>query len=120
MGLFTSNSTSNYPWENLDSSEKLNVLHEASNEKAIIIFKHSTRCSISAMALNNFQSNAKLPENGRCVLLDLLSYRSISNELAEKYGVQHESPQVLVIDKGECVYHASHHQIDIDRVNQFI
>jgi bacillithiol system protein YtxJ len=75
----------------------------------VLIFKHSTRCSISSTALNRLERAWRPEDAGHAVwYLDLLRYRPISNAIAERYGIQHESPQVLVIRAGRCVYDASH------------
>lgn len=113
MGWFGSRTSTAFPWTKLTSSEQLNTLLEQSAELPVVLFKHSTRCSISAMALNRFESNWDLPEEQcTCVFLDLLNYRSISAEIAEKTGVMHESPQAIVIKNNRVIYHASHNGID--------
>lgn len=77
----------------------------------VVLFKHSTRCSVSNMAWKMFQqewNNADTP----VYCLDLLNYRSLSNAIASQFQIEHESPQVLVIKNGACVYHATHQAID--------
>ena len=76
----------------------------------MLVFKHSTRCNISAAALNRLERSEADDSAGHPVpyLLDLLSYRNLSALLADEYGVAHESPQVLLIYKGRAVYNASH------------
>ncbi len=78
-----------------------------------VIFKHSTRCSISVLAKNRlekFAGSDKLTFH----YLDLLNHRSLSNEIAERFGVEHASPQILLIRKGECIYDESHHAITVE------
>lgn len=75
-----------------------------------LIFKHSTRCSISSMAFNRFEREFNL-EQVPVFYLDLLVYRSISNQLAESFNVLHQSPQVLLIKAKVCLYNASHNAI---------
>lgn len=87
--------------------------------KAVAVFKHSTRCSISAMAWERIQrqwheSAAEFP----FYYLDLIQYRPISAELATVFGVEHASPQLLVIKNGRCVYSASHNGIDLYDMEQ--
>lgn len=77
------------------------------------IFKHSTRCNISSMALNrmektDFFESARIP----FYYLDLIQFRNISNYIAEKFQVQHESPQILLIQNGKCFAHTSHNDIN--------
>lgn len=97
-------------WNRLDSKETLDKIIEESNENPIVIFKHSTSCSISAMALNRLErswNDSEMTEV-KAYYLDLISYRDVSNAVAEKFGVMHQSPQVLLIKNGECVYNDSH------------
>ncbi|MCG8576598.1 MAG: bacillithiol system redox-active protein YtxJ [Flavobacteriales bacterium] len=100
-------------WIKLNEVSQLDEIEKRSNEQPVIIFKHSTRCSISAMALNRVETNWQInPEEADVYFLDLLAYRPISNEIESKFGVEHQSPQVLVIKDGQCTYSASHNQID--------
>jgi bacillithiol system protein YtxJ len=80
-----------------------------------VIFKHSTTCSISKMAFSRFE-RADAPEGVDFYYLDLLNYRPISNAIAEVFQVHHESPQVLLIKNGECVYDESHYGIMMDEL----
>jgi bacillithiol system protein YtxJ len=97
-------------WNKLDKNEILDQIIEESKAKPVIIFKHSTSCSISAMALNRLERSWNDADmNGvKPYYLDLIAYRGISNAIAEKFGVMHQSPQVLVIKNGECVHDDSH------------
>lgn len=99
----------------LNNSAQLEEIKNRSFEKTQVIFKHSTRCSISSVAKSRLEK-AKVPENVDFYYLDLISYRSISNEVAEKFSVFHESPQVLVIRNGECVYDESHMSISMNEI----
>lgn len=77
-----------------------------------LIFKHSTRCPISSMAYQRFLRNWKMDQARLPVFyLDLIRYRQVSDEVSQRFQVGHESPQVLLIRNGECVYHASHNAI---------
>ena len=102
-------------WIELTKEGQLDTLKENSINKAQVIFKHSTRCSISSMALNRLERE-EAPTNADFYFLDLIQYRSLSNEVAEKFSVHHESPQVLVIKNGECVYDESHHGITLGEI----
>jgi bacillithiol system protein YtxJ len=97
-------------WERLDSQETLDKIIDESKQKPVVIFKHSTSCSISAMALSRLERNWKESEmsNVNAYFLDLIAYRDISNAVAEKFGVMHQSPQILLIKNGACVYDDSH------------
>jgi len=95
-------------------------LQQPGKNRAVVIFKHSTRCSISSMALNRFESKWTDDPEVTVFFLDLLQYRQISNDVASLFGVEHQSPQVLVIKNGTCVYHASHNGIVISDVKEAI
>ena len=85
--------------------------------RGVLIFKHSTRCAISSMALNRFTRGWDLGEEQLPVYyLDLIRYRHVSDQVSERFGVVHQSPQVLLIKNGICVYHASHNAISPSRV----
>ena len=83
-----------------------------SEQMPVIIFKHSTRCSISRMALKNFENEYDLGENVAAYFLDLISFREVSNEIASRFNVVHQSPQLLLIVGGKSVYDVSHSSID--------
>lgn len=113
MGWFGNRSATTFPWTKLTSSEQLDTLLAHSTETPVLLFKHSTRCSISSMALSRFENQWDVPsEVCECVFLDLLNYRSLSAEIASKTGIEHESPQVIVIKNNRVIYHASHNGID--------
>ena len=103
-------------WIALETEEQLATIKEESNTKPVVIFKHSTRCSISSMAKNRLDREVPV-ENINFYYLDLIRYRSVSNKIAEVFNVFHESPQILLISKGECVYDESHNGISMDDIN---
>lgn len=105
------------PWEDLNSIEQLDQLNELSVQQPVLIFKHSTRCSISFMAKSRFETNFE-ETNMSIWLLDLIKHRDVSNKIAEVYGIQHESPQVLLIKDGKCIYSTSHNGIDFKRIKE--
>lgn len=102
-------------WKTLTSEEQLSEINTVSANQPIAIFKHSTRCSISSMAKARLERAAE-PEGLTFYYLDLISYRPVSNKIAEMYCVEHESPQVLLIRNGECVYNESHSGILMDEI----
>ncbi len=102
-------------WIALTDEDQLERIKEESKQHPVVIFKHSTRCSISAMAKNRLERTE--PAAGVAFYyLDLIVFRSISNRIAEMFGVMHESPQVLMIRNGECVYDESHNGISMDEI----
>lgn len=88
-----------------------------SQSRPQVIFKHSTRCSISAVALQRLQK-AQQPQDVDFYFLDLLAHRPLSNKVAETFSVHHESPQVLLIRDGHCVFDESHLGITMDDILQ--
>lgn len=94
-------------WNPLTDEGQIEEIISRSQSKPQVIFKHSTRCSISAVALQRMQK-AKQPDDIDFHFLDLLAHRPLSNKVAEVFGVHHESPQVLLIKDGKCVFDESH------------
>ena len=104
-------------WNSLNSVDQLAEIDEKSKIKKQIIFKHSTRCSVSNFAkrilLAEFSEDLK--EKVDVYYLDLISFREVSNNISSHYNVIHESPQLLVIENGKCVYSASHSDVSIEK-----
>lgn len=104
-------------WIYLTNEEQLHELKANSADKPQVIFKHSTRCSISHMAKNRLERSTQ-PGEAEFYFLDLIQHRSLSNKIAQDFDVYHESPQVLLIKNGECVYDESHSGIDMQGILQ--
>ncbi len=104
-------------WIPLISSEQLDLIKEKSTLTPQVIFKHSTRCSISSMALNRLEREVA-PENADFYFLDLIQHRQLSNAVAEVFEVHHESPQILLIKNTECVYDESHQGISMQELSE--
>ncbi|HEV7330782.1 MAG TPA: bacillithiol system redox-active protein YtxJ [Flavisolibacter sp.] len=94
-------------WIHLTDEEQLKQIIAKSGSKPQVIFKHSTRCSISSVAFQRLQK-AQQPDGIDFYYLDLLAHRPLSNKITEVFRVHHESPQVLVIRDGQCIYDESH------------
>lgn len=105
---------SNVNWIPLTNLAQLNDIENMSNVKPIVIFKHSTRCSISRFALKQFEREYDLDETVDAFFLDLIEHRDVSNKIANKFGVYHESPQLILIKKGKAVYDVSHSDISAE------
>ncbi len=103
-------------WIRLTSANQLPGIKEKSFGRPQVIFKHSTRCNISSMALNRLERYPTPPEGVDYYYLDLLAHRDISQQVAVDFGVQHQSPQVLVIKDGRCVYDESHYAISMEEL----
>jgi bacillithiol system protein YtxJ len=106
-------------WIPLTSEEQLAQIKEKSAQIPQVIFKHSTRCSTSSMVLNRLE-RSEVPATADFYYLDLLTYRPVSNKIAEEFNVYHESPQVLVIRNGECIYDESHMAITMDELAEMV
>lgn len=106
-------------WIDLADEAQLTAIKQESTEKPVVIFKHSTRCSISIMVKNRLDK-ATQPDNIKFYYLDLLQHRNISNKIAEDFQVHHESPQVLLIKNGECIYEESHNGIFMEEIAEQI
>ncbi|HRG38846.1 MAG TPA: bacillithiol system redox-active protein YtxJ [Bacteroidia bacterium] len=110
-------------WLSLTTEEQLEEIDKrsfASDIQGVLLFKHSTRCSISSMALNRLDRNLKQSGSLPVYLLDLLDYRSVSQQIALRYEIEHESPQILIIKNGKCIYHASHSEITASAIEAVI
>jgi bacillithiol system protein YtxJ len=109
------------PWIALSSIGQLEEIKKKSSTKTQVIFKHSTRCGISRMVMNQFIDSYALNEDIiDLYYLDLLNYREVSDEVGYKFQVIHESPQLLVIKNGMTVAHASHSGINALDLSKFV
>lgn len=98
-------------WIILNDEAQLSSI--ASGEGDSLIFKHSTRCPVSMMAKRNFESEADaLPKGVPVYFLDLIRYRTVSAGVAEVFQITHESPQLLLIRNGQCIFTSSHAEIN--------
>jgi bacillithiol system protein YtxJ len=101
-------------WQVLESPEHLEAAIALSHEKPVALFKHSTRCGISAHAKHRLESNWTFsPEELEFFYLDLIACRPVSNQIAEQLRVVHQSPQLILLRHGKAVYDASHHSIEV-------
>lgn len=130
MGLFDkifknnegerSGETEALPWIEMNSSEDLAKAINESQQETVAIFKHSTRCGVSRMVLKMFESDLKKLdfENTKFYFLDLIAHREVSNEIADKLNVRHESPQLIVLRNNEVVHHSSHQSISAGKIKE--
>ena len=106
----------NMNWNTITSENQLDDLVEKSTEKAVLIFKHSTRCSISAMVKSRLEHAWDDSADIEPYYLDLIRYRNISNEIASKFNIHHESPQAILLKDGKVAHHSSHMGISVDNM----
>tara|TARA_R110002072_G_C7977210_1_gene535684 strand:- start:19374 stop:19754 length:381 start_codon:yes stop_codon:yes gene_type:complete len=119
MGLFNFSNRPKkeaLPWVNISSVEQLKDVLTSIDDKPVLLFKHSTRCSISSMALNGFERDWTGEVDCKLYFIDLLKHRDVSAQVAELTGVIHQSPQAIVIKGKEIVYDATHTAIDARRI----
>ena len=102
-------------WKVLTEERQLDEIVKNSAERAQIIYKHSTRCSISSVVKGRLE-RSDAPAKADFYYLDLIRYRGVSNRIAELFFVEHESPQVLVIRNGDCIYDESHLGINMNDI----
>lgn len=97
-------------WKKLTESTQIEEIKELSYTKPVLIFKHSTRCSISSMSLDRLLRNWKTGDSEKVVpyFLDLIAFRGLSDQVETEFGVIHESPQVIILRNGVPVYDNSH------------
>lgn len=121
MFFSNKNAKLKFAWSELSAPEHVDKLLEKSFEKPVVFFKHSGRCNISTMALNRFEEYAKEIENHAVLfMIDVVNHRPTSLHAAEKTGIVHQSPQVLVIYQGVAIYDESHGAINSRKVLKMV
>lgn len=119
--LQASKKTNIEEWITLKDINQLEELIKESFERSVVIFKHSTRCGTSAQAKFRIENDwSQLSKKLSFYYLDLIEYRAVSNEVARKFNITHQSPQVIVLKNGKSVYNRSHHMIDVSDLSQEI
>lgn len=108
------------PWIELTGLEQLDEIVTLSNTYTCVIFKHSTRCIVSRTALKQFEMQFEANEKIKLFFLDLLAYRPISNAIAERFNIEHQSPQIIVLKNEKVVYSTSHSDIDATILERFV
>lgn len=125
MGWFTKKSAASKPevtgngikWIPLTSVDQLMEVAKTTHDKPVFLFKHSTRCSISAMAKNNLERHWSTGDDlCNAYYLDLLQHRDVSNKIEEITGITHQSPQAIVLKGSDIIYDESHSAIDARRI----
>jgi bacillithiol system protein YtxJ len=109
-------------WKVLNAPDQIELIRQESRVSPVLIFKHSTRCNISRTTLDRLERNWKEEEmrDVKTYFLDLISFRNISNALAEIFNVEHESPQILIIKDEVSSYNRSHFEIDYNEIRQAV
>jgi bacillithiol system protein YtxJ len=106
-------------WQSIQSDADLDLALQRSHEKPVVIFKHSTRCPVSSMALRLFEHEWSYgPDQVEPFFLDLIAFRPISNRIAQELAVDHESPQLIVVKNGRAIYDRSHNAISAGALSE--
>ncbi len=106
-------------WILLTDLQQISLIEGLSYTKSQVLFKHSTRCGVSSIALKRIEKANIIP-HADFYFLDLIRFRPISDKIATYFSVYHESPQILLIKNGECVYYESHLGIDMNELGEQI
>lgn len=107
-------------WIKLETELQMEEIKSNSNQKLQLIFKHSTRCIISKMALKQFEKEYDFADQMDLYLLDLLQNRDISNQIATNYDIQHQSPQLILIQNSKAIYNVSHENIEASTLKNYL
>lgn len=122
--LFSSDQAHKGPkleWKVLQDVHQLDDLVTESFERVVVIFKHSTRCSVSKMVLKGFETDFNYSvDKIQPYYLDLLAHRDISNEIASRFSVEHQSPQLIVLKNARVLFAASHENIDAHTLARYV
>lgn len=122
MGLFSfGQKKKSINWIEVRDAASLDAIFNGNDGRPALLFKHSTRCSISSMALSRFESEWELsPEQCDLYYIDLIAYRPVSNYIAERSSVMHQSPQAILLINGKVKYHNSHNGISAGDIAEVI
>jgi bacillithiol system protein YtxJ len=120
MGLFSSTknpSASNDIWESISDPQQVESIVQKSEQRPQLIYKHSHRCSICTISKGTLESAANdILEDADMHFINVVNSREASNFIASELDVRHESPQVILLEDGEVVWHASHGSINADAI----
>ena len=104
-------------WQHLSRQDEFDSVLGESHDRPVLIFKHSTRCIISTMVLRSLEAQAdRLNPLGAWYYLDLIAHRDYSNLIAQELGINHESPQLIILHSGKVIWHESHQGITPEAV----
>lgn len=121
MGIFQSffsgEDTIHEHWSELTQVEQLDILVEESSTNPVVIYKHSVACNLSDMKKVGLMSDWDFDVSEiSFYYLNLLKYRGISNAIEQRFNVRHESPQLIVLQEGNVIYHTSHHEVRVENI----
>lgn len=106
-----------FEWDEITSTEEVDEIHLASNAKIQVIYKHSRSCGVCYISRNSLEKmEDDIRESIDLYMVDVIRDRPISKYISEKYGIRHESPQMLIIKEGEVIWHGSHYKVKLDNL----
>lgn len=127
MGLFDtvkdafSNSASDDMWDGVTEPSQLDDILKESKNRPQLIYKHSHRCSVCFVAKGNLErASGNIQKHSDMHFLNVVHNRESSDRIATELDVRHESPQVILVDDGEVIWHASHGNIDDDKIMEVL
>lgn len=117
MSFFKRSQTTQTDWIALNSEDQIDKIISDSEQRPQIIYKHSTLCPVSAQAYRRLKLvDADVSQSADIYYLDVIAARPVSNAVAERFRIQHESPQILLIRNGRLVWDESHYGIQGDAI----
>lgn len=123
LDKFFKNQEENLPdgWKALTSEDQIKSMIEDSHSKPVAIYKHSTRCGLSAVVISRLEKDWNFGEDELdFYYLDIINRRSLSNKVAKELGIDHLSPQLLLLKNGKVVYHDSHSAISVSALHDHL
>lgn len=122
MGLFDtvkeafSGETSDV-WQKISQTSHVDSIIESSSERPQLIYKHSHRCSVCFVAKGDLeQSSEEILDHADMHFVNVVHHREASDYIASELDIRHESPQVILVDQGDVVWHASHGSIEAEKM----
>jgi bacillithiol system protein YtxJ len=97
-------------WREIETVDQWNEAKEHSGERPVVVLKHSTRCEVSASALEEYDQYLDNNPNSDVdyLLVKVIESRPVSNQISDDLGVKHASPQIIYFKDGEAIWNASH------------
>lgn len=120
-GMMSGNPELSDEWTIPETVEEIDGFFEPDSGMHII-YKHSYSCGTSIFAKTRVEQTFKndLPENVHFYFVDVRTHRPVSNAIAEKSGIMHESPQLIIINEGKVLWHGSHNQVTSEPISKFL
>jgi bacillithiol system protein YtxJ len=98
--------------------EDLDRAIASSKAAPMFLYKHSLTCGSSAYALDQLTRLAASDVSAPIHLVPVQNARDVSNAIAERFGLRHESPQLILVEDGAVRWQTSHFGITADRARE--